>query len=187
MTSTVEIDHTTFEIDIEHFSFPSFHRISDMDELAKLSMLPRLRSASFYGTQLDDRGLVHICQVSTIENVNLQDTLVTNAGLAHVAQLTQLQYLRLKENRQLTNDCVPHILRMTALVDLQIHETSIEQQNTKQQTALPNLQDLCVDVYNGNYTFDGLRDLSARMPSCRILAKSRGEFLAGEFEGVWNR
>ena len=183
----VEIDQTTFEIDIEYFSFPSFHRIGDMDELAKLSMLPRLRSASFYGTQLDDRGLVHISRVATIENLDLQDTLVTNAGLAHVARLPRLKYLRLKENNQLTNDCVPHILRMTALVDLAIHETSIDQRGANQLTALPNLRDLCVDVHDDKYTFDGLRDLSTRMPSCRILAKSRGEFLAGEFEGVWNR
>ena len=58
MYSLVQIDKHSFDTTIEHFSFPPFHRIEDMGELTKLSFLPRLRSATFTGTGLDDRGLL---------------------------------------------------------------------------------------------------------------------------------
>jgi hypothetical protein len=185
MRSTIQIDNTTFDTAIERFSFPPCHVITDMAELAKLGRLSRLTSASFSETNLDDRGLVHVASVSSIEHLDLQDTKVSNDGLAHLARLPRLRYLRLKDNRQLTNDCMPHILRMSALVELQIQETSIDQQGVDQLAALTNLEDLCLEVWSNNFTFHGLLELSARMPRCRILAKGRGEFCGGSFGGTW--
>jgi hypothetical protein len=50
---------------------------------------------------------------------------------------------------------------------------------------LTSLRDICIDVHDGNYTFDALSALSARMPWCTILAKGRGEFSLGTFDGDW--
>ncbi|MCA9678476.1 MAG: hypothetical protein H6708_17370 [Kofleriaceae bacterium] len=187
MYSLVQIDKHSFDTTIEHFSFPPFHRIEDMGELTKLSFLPRLRSATFTGTGLDDRGLLGVCGASTIENLDLQDTKVSNDGLACLARLPNLRHLRLKDNRQLTNACIPTILQLRALVDLQVHETSIDQAGVNQLVTLSNLRDLCVYVEDDNYSFEELLQLSARMPRCTILAKGRGEFLGGAFEGTWTR
>jgi hypothetical protein len=156
-----------------------------MDELKKLAVCPNLKFADFHGTNLDDVGLEHVSQVATLENLDLQDTKITNDGLAYLARLPRLRHLRLKENRQLTNECVPHLLRLESLTDLQIHETSIDQHGVESLASLPNLRDICVDVWGGNYTLDGLLALSARMPECRILAKGHGGFFQGRFNGTW--
>jgi len=69
-----------------------------MGELEKLRLFTRLVSANF-----------------------------SNEGLACLASLRQLNYLRRKDNRQLTNECIDHVLRLDALVELQIHGPSINQ------------------------------------------------------------
>lgn len=77
--------------------------------------------------------------------------------------------------------------RAQSLVDLQIHETSIDQQGLKQLVVLKNFRDICLPIGNSNYAFDGLLELSGRMPQCTILAKGRGEFFQGKFKGIWER
>jgi hypothetical protein len=181
----IEIDGESFDPAIEHFAFAMYHRIANMDELVKLRGLVHVTSASFVATELDDRGLSHVAEVLTIENLNLQDTKITNDGLAHLARLPRLRHLRLKENPQLTNASIRHFLRLPALVNLQIHETSINQRGIDRLTGLTSLRDLCIYVVDDNYDFDALLALSARMPWCRILAKGRGEFHDGAFVGTW--
>jgi hypothetical protein len=178
----IHVDGQPFDASIEHFSFPLYHRIERMDELRKLKLFPNLKSAGFCGTNLDDAGLEHVSHVATLENLNLQDTKVSNDALVHLARLPRLKHLRLKENSQLTNECVPHLMRLESLIDLQIHETAIDQQGLSHLEGMKNLKDLCVDGWNDNDTFDSLLALSARMPECTILAKGRGTFFQGRFE-----
>jgi hypothetical protein len=101
------------------------------------------------------------------------------------ASLPRLQYLRLEDNRQLTNDCIRHLLRLEALVELQVQETAIDQHGLAQLVTLPDLQHICLEVWDGSCSFESLLDLSALMPRRRILAKGRGEFCAGTFDGEW--
>ena len=185
MTSTIQIDNQPFDPTIELFSFPLHHVIETMDELAKLRLLGRLKSAGFRGTQLDDRGLAYVAGVSTIDHLDLQETKISNHGIAVLARLPRLNYLRLKDNPQLTNDSIPHLLKLEDLIELQVHETSINQDGVNQLDTLHNLRNLCVDVSDGNYSFPALLELSARMPRCTILAKGRGEFCGGQFDGTW--
>ena len=156
-----------------------------MKELAKLRLFARLTSVTFNGTNLDDCGLLHVASVSTLERLDLQHTKISNDGLRHLTSLRRLKYLRVKDNPQLTNDCIAHVLRLEHLVELQIHETSIDQAGVDQLVALSNLRDICLNVWQGNYVFQALIALSVRMPQCAILAKGRGEFCAGEFVGKW--
>jgi hypothetical protein len=185
MSRTICVDEQSFDSAIEHFMFAR-SQIHQMDELEKLALFPNLRSASFSGTNLDDVGLRHVSSVSTLENLDLQDTKITDEGLACLERLPRLQYLRLKENAQLTNACVPGLLRLSSLVDLQIHETSIDQHGLDELVAMKNLRNIIIDVWDGNYSFEALLALSTQMPACTILAKGRGEFFEGEFDGVWN-
>lgn len=183
----ISIDGQLFDPSSEHFSFAPYHRIGDMRELAKLRGFANLRSASFYDTGLNDEGLRYVSDVPTIENLNLQDTRISNEGLGVLERLPQLLYLRLKENEQLSNECIPHLLKLRQLVDLQIHETSIDQCGLNQFAVMGSLEDICLDVWGNNYSFEGLLGLSTRMPRCRILAKGRGEFWQGEFSGTWDK
>ena len=181
----LDIDGQCVDPYATHFAFCGWNHIWRMDDLRKLALLPNLKSASFCGTNLDDVGLEHISHAATLENLNLQDTSISDDGLAHLTRLPRLHSLRLKGNRQLTNQCVPHLLRLTTLTDLQIHETAIDQRGLANLQGMANLRKICVDVWDNNYTFDGLRALSARMIECTILAKGRGEFSQGQFHGQW--
>jgi len=181
----ISLDGQLFSPASKHFSFGLFHRISDMNALAKLREFRNLESASFYGSGLNDAGLCYVADVSTIENLNLQDTKLSNEGLSVLERLPDLKYLRLTESDQLSNECIPHLLKLKQLVDLAIHETSIDQIGLNQLAAMDTLKDMCVEV--DNCSFEGLLELSTRMPGCRILAKGRGEFWQGEFDGKWDR
>jgi hypothetical protein len=182
----IHVDGMPFDATIEHFAFAGYHPIERMDELRRLLLFPHLRSASFCYTNLNDTGLELVSQVPTLESLDLQGTEITNDGLAFLARLSRLASLRLKENSQLTNQCVPHLCRLRRLTNLQIHETSIDQQGFDNLAGMTNLRDICVDVWNNNYTFDRLLALSVRMPECTILAKGRGEFFQGLFRGEWD-
>jgi hypothetical protein len=183
----ISIDGKLFDPSSEHFSFDLFHRIGDMRELANLRGFVNLKSAAFRDTILDDVGLRYVSDVPTIEKLDLQHTRVTNEGLSVLERLAKLKYLRLKDNAQLSNECIPHLLKLKQLENLQIHETSIDQYGLSDLAAMDSLRSICLDVYEGNYTFDKLLDLSTRMPQCLILAKGRGEFSQGEFSGTWDQ
>lgn len=165
----------------EHF-LPRSHRGQpDMAELQRLRALPRLRCASFYDFPLDDAGLAFLCEVRTIEDLVLQNTRVSNTGLRQLARLPALTHLRLKDNRQLGDECVPHLVAISRLQNLQVHETSITALGLARLAELPELRDLCVDDETG--TEAELRELSMLMPRCEILIKGSGVLLAGELLG----
>jgi hypothetical protein len=115
--------------------------------------------------------------VSTLENLTLQGTRITNDGIAHFAGLPRLSYLRLKDNRQLDDRCVGHLVHVRGLVELQLHETSIGADGLDQLVALPALIHLVID--ESNATLDRARALSFRMPRCLILIKGWGEMQGG--------
>lgn len=187
MSQVIRIDGESFSSSIEHFSFSIDHdQIENMHELANLRLFPRLTSASFGSTNLDDVGLAHLSRVPTLENLNLQDTRITDDGLACLQHLPRLQHVRLKENAQLTNACIPHLLRLNALEELQVHETSIDQHGLARLEGMKTLRHIVLDVRRGNYAFDTLLALSTRMPACTILAKGHGEFCRGRFDGTWD-
>lgn len=185
----IEIDGQIFAEDIRHFSFPVWHRITNMASLVRLQEFSSLSSASFTGTGLDDIGLSLVCRVSTIDNLNLQDTQITDQGLQALVKLPALKSLRLKENPQLGNACMPFLASIKSLTELQLHETGIDAEGLNLLTGLKQLEDLCLDAENfGPYPTD-CRDqliaLSARLPECRILVKGHGEALGGEIIGNW--
>ncbi len=184
----ITVDNQPFDETIEHFAFgDDKETIDDTAELKKLRLFKNLKSATFAGNNLDDVGLDYVCDVPTIDNLCLQETKVTDQGLASLAKLPRLMYLRLKDNPQLTDDCVPHLVRLPQLVDLQIHETSITEEGLRQLATAQTLTGICIDVWNDNYSFDGLAEVSAQMPNCTILAKGRGEFHRGKFSGRWEK
>jgi hypothetical protein len=162
----------------EHFLPPSHRGPYDMAELRRLRGLPRLQRASFYDIPIDDGGLALLCEVPTIENLVLQNTRVSNTGMRQLARLPRLTHLRLKDNPQLSDECVPHLLALPRLQNLQVHETSITAIGLAQLAGLPELRDLCVDDETG--TEVDLRELSMLMPRCEILIKGHGALLGGE-------
>lgn len=181
----VKIGSQLYDTGIGYFSYPLYQKIRDIKELNYLKGFPNLTGANFSGSGLNDKGLEILSQITRMENLCLQETDITNDGLKHLAPLKQLQYLRLKDNQQLTNDCIPHLLAIEKLKELQIHETSITQEGLDQLAQKQTLALIVLDVWDGNYTYEGLLAFSAKLPGCTVLAKGRGEFLDGRFDGTW--
>jgi hypothetical protein len=153
--------------------------------LAALQRFSRLTSATFSSTNLNDEGLSYVCQVETLDSLDLQDTTISDAGLVHLTRLPRLKTLRLEDNLQLTDGAAGHLSGLRALVDLQIQETSISEAGLSRLRGLSHLRDVCLSVWEGNYSFGGLLALSKQMPRCTFLVKGCGEFRSGHFEGSW--
>lgn len=171
----------SFETGIDYFSLPwELSEIPDMSELAKLNQFPKLTAVSLNNTDLNDYGLKFVCQCPQIDNLNLQDTNISKIGIAYLVRLKKLLYLRLKENWQLENNCVPFLNRLEALQDLQIHETNIDHKGIA-QLELPNLQNLLIN----DAPSEILAALSRRMPECNVLVKGKAEYLNGKL--LWEK
>lgn len=71
------------------------------------------------------------------------------------------------------------------LKELQIQETSINYEGLKKLSKIKSLKDVCLEVYDDNYTYENLIELSAEMSNCTILTKGNGLLLNGKFDGKW--
>lgn len=186
MARTITIAGRSFAADAEHLGLLcAAFAVDDLRRLAAFFAEQGPRSASFGDSNLDDEGLALVSGLATLEGLDLQGTRISNAGLSWLARLPRLRRLRLKDNPQLTNACIPALARLTTLVDLQVHETAIDQAGLAGLTHLTGLRDVLVEDDAARFTFAGLAELSMRMPGCTFLVKGRGEFRAGRFTGSW--
>jgi hypothetical protein len=180
-TNDIEICGQSFDLDREHFSFEwPFTVIEEMSELAKLKKFPKLKSASFGSTNLNDAGLAFLCENTAIESLDLQDTQISNEGIVCLSRLKKLNYLRLKENYQLDDACMSSINKLEQLVDLQIHGTNITQNGLEMLTS-QTLRNLLINPIDKAI----LLPLSKKLPQCSILIKGKAEFLNGKI--LWER
>lgn len=181
----IDIDGQWFPRSIVRFSFAWPHRITRMSELGKLAALVNLRSANFCSTNINDEGLRHLSNASMIDYLDLQETEIGNEDLAWLADMQRLAYLRLKDNPQLDNGCIDGLLKLSNLSELQIHETSIDQDGLDRLEPMTQLRDLLIYRDGDNFSYPRLLALSRRLPQCTILVKGSGEFSQGTFNGTW--
>lgn len=180
MDTLLKIGNHFYDKKSEHFSLEYGDSIKDVKELFNLRQFPLLKSASFSGSDLNDDGLSFISNFLDIENLCLQETEITNNGIKYLKKLEKLSILRLKDNPQLTNECVPFLTEIENLQDLQIHGTSITQDGLEKLGVMKNLKNVLIDVWNDNFTYDGLLKLSINMPNCAFHVKSGVEIKNGK-------
>jgi hypothetical protein len=187
MKNLIKIGNNLYDLEGEHFSLKMGDTFDSVKHLFETKKFTRLLSACFANSDFNDAGLLLLSNFNLINNLNLQETQITNTGIKHLKNLKNLEYLRLKENPQLTNECIDYLTEIESLVELQIHETSISLEGLKKMVVLKNLHLIVLDVFEDNYTFEGLSQLSIEIPNCEILAKGNGMFMNGNFEGKWER
>ena len=185
METLMKIANHYYDMESEHFLLKYGESVSDINELFNLRKFTNLKSASFSNSDLNDEGLSFLSTLIQIENLNLQSTQITNNGTKYLKKFENLKYLRLKDNPQLTNDCIYNLIAMKNLQELQIQETLINQEGLKKIVEMKNIKNIIIDVWNNNFTYEGLLELSASNPNCSILAKGDGEFYNGKFKGKW--
>lgn len=186
METLIKIGNHYYDLNSAYFSLKWETSHNYIHDLSNLRQFSNLISASFSSSNLKDEGLAYVVNCNEIENLNLQETEITNEGIKYLKKLKKLKYLRLKENPQLTNECISNLAEIEHLEDLQIHGTSITEDGLKNLAILENLKDITLSVRENNYTFEGLLKLSIVIQNCTILAKGDGIFYNGKFEGDWS-
>ncbi len=179
----ISVGGVRVELDAEFVDL-SDREFENGDELAELLRLNRLQYADFAYSDLDDDGLAVIGRIGSLEGLDLQCTRITDGGLRHLREMPSLTALRLKENRQLTNACVEHLLEIRTLANLQIHWTSIDHDGLRGLASLPNLEFLCLRVEDDNFSAKDLDEFRRRKPDCQLVAMESSDGASHHDEAV---
>ena len=111
-------------IDTDYLNL-SFYGEIETIELKKLIQLKNLKHLNISSSDLFDKHLIFIGQLETLELLDLDLTEITDNGLRNLNSLKRLRELRLKDNPQLTNDCIEFLFDIEQLELIHIENTSI--------------------------------------------------------------
>ncbi len=89
---------------------------------ALLALKDNLVELSLANSQITDRALEAVGQMTNLTNLHLQNTAITDAGLEHLANLYQLQYLNLY-NTAITDHSLKVLRRLKALKNVYLWQT----------------------------------------------------------------
>ena len=151
--------------------------LQDLNSFKTLESIANLKYISCACTNLNDSGLEQICKYDKIENLNLQDTLISNIGIGHLIKLPKLKHLRLKECQNIDDNCVPTLNKLKLIETLSLNETNITEQGLR-RLYIPTLKHLVVDY--DNFTENGLVSISKKNPKCEITVKNHGTYTSGD-------
>jgi hypothetical protein len=150
-----------------------------IDALKSLVQLTNLKHLNAAGCYLVDHDLVTIGQVTSLELLDLDLTDISNNGLQHLSNLTNLSELRLKDNPQLTDDCVNYLLHFDKLKLIYIANTSITINGIKKMLSHLNLKTIILDS-NLDNDIEELLLITEKYPKLKITLKGRGEISNGK-------
>lgn len=164
-------------IDDHSVSYGFEDNLQDLASFKILASIDKLQYVSCALTNLNDLGLAQICKFNEIENLNLQDTLITNSGIIHLLKLPKLKHLRLKECQEIDDHCVLTLNKLRQLETLSLNETKITEQGLKHLN-IPSLKHLVLDF--DNFSDKGLVLISKNNPKCDIVVKGHGTYTKRE-------
>ena len=101
--------------------FPTLQTVTDT-ELVHLKELTELEELGLHGTDVTDAGLVHLKGLTKLKELHLPDTKVTDAGLVHLKGLAGLKNLNLTYNNVADAGLV-HLKELTKLQRLNLAAT----------------------------------------------------------------
>jgi hypothetical protein len=111
--------------------------------LAAIAPMRRMRELDLYATAVTDAGLVHLSGMVELETLNLGNTRVSGPGLAHLVGLQRLSYLTLGG---ISDDAVPHLLRLRGLNRIVLRQTRLtEDAVARLRAGFPAIREFFVD------------------------------------------
>ncbi len=118
----------------------------DLVHLAVIAHAPEIpiRSLNFHGTNISDKGLVHLRNLTSLEELHLTETAISDAGLAWLRRLVNLQSLFLRDT-QITDAGLAHLEDMQDLKQLRLQRTRVTDAGLARLAGLKNLQLLFLD------------------------------------------
>lgn len=161
---------------------------SNPDDYKILLEYPQVEHLYVGWTNFNDVGLEIISSLTNITMLHLAGTEITNEGLRHLVTMHKLGDLVLKENEQLTDECLIYLKQITALHTLHLASTSISVSALLELKVLPNMDALILDedMIAGKSDEQKLREiletLSKHWPGCEIRIKGYGMVSDGKWD-----
>lgn len=100
------------------------HQFPDDEDLAGLSNLTNLEHLSVEGSLITDDGLALLKNFSNLRSLDLRYSLIKGPGLKHLRELPRLEQLCLMDN-ELTDDCVSTLLELKSLKVISLDRTFV--------------------------------------------------------------
>ncbi|MCA8923018.1 MAG: hypothetical protein KDD82_14480 [Planctomycetes bacterium] len=126
---------------------------------AALAPLPALRTLRLTFAPLDDRGLEHLCELSGLEQLSVNNTSVGDEGLLALARLDRLRTLNLYRCEGVSDAGLEVLDRLPDLEDLDLGSTGITDAGLARVARLPRLRRLNLS-YCKSVTLNGIRELA---------------------------
>ena len=117
-------------------------------------------------TRVDDAGLDHLKELTTLDTLDLGSTQLTDATLEQLKGLTTLHELELDGTR-VADAGLEHLKGMTSLHRLALKNTQVTNAGLKHLKELTSLRVL--DLRDTQVTDEGLKKLQEALPECKML------------------
>jgi hypothetical protein len=168
----MKIINKEVNIDADYLNLSFFGEIDNL-ELKKLIQLKKLRHLNVSSSDLFDEHLDVIIQIENLELLDLDSTEITDKGLQQLSQLKKLKELRLKDNPQLTDNCIEFLSNIKHLEFLHIGNTSITTSGLRTLLDNKKMKSIILDFEFEN-EIDELKRLTQKCPNLEITLKGTG-------------
>ena len=122
-------------------------------------------AVGFVYTQVPDKGMEHLEELTQLQKMYLTGTQVTDAGLEHLKGLAQLQVLTLS-GTQVTDAGLKRLKGLSQLQALYLNNTRVTDKGLEQLKGLSQLQAFYLD--GTRVTDAGLEKLQEALRNCKI-------------------
>jgi Leucine-rich repeat (LRR) protein len=134
--------------------------------LAKVALLPGLKTLALNRAVLSDAGLVHLRGHPELVNLELRGTGITDAGLAHLTTLPQLRRLNLQATA-IDDRSAATLAQLKSLTLLSVERTRLTSGGLAELRSLANLETLYLG--ESSITGDGL-EIIPELPRLKYLS-----------------
>lgn len=180
MAKTITIFDQIVPLDTTYLNMVFVEEVTSA-ELEKVRSLTELRHLNASSHLLHDEHLEIIGTLEQLEMLDLVMTEITDQGLQKIGDLKNLDELRLKDNPQLTDNCIPYLATLQALKSVHLGNTAVSIKGVKRLLSDVALETIILDA-----TFDKflnpLKLLSLEYPKLQILLKGIGTIVNGELD-----
>jgi WD40 repeat protein/serine/threonine protein kinase/Leucine-rich repeat (LRR) protein len=135
------------------------HVLTLTGSLTKLSVLDLIK------TQVTDKGLANLKNLSRLKQLHLGGNGITDDGLVHLAGLRRLEELMINEPN-VTDGGMVHLKDLRSLRRLELYDTAVSDAGLEHLTGLTRLESL--DLTGTFVTAEGAAKLKEALPDCKI-------------------
>lgn len=140
--------------------------------ISKLTDIPlEISGYKSIDSEIDDQFLFYLTsRVSIIHGIYLKFTNITDEGVKHISTVTALLELTLRDHKNITNECLPYLNKLTDLEYLDILKTKITLEELPTLSQLQNLKELHVssESTDEEYLLGKVIAMKNILPNCIV-------------------